>query len=296
MDSTGFAALLALLSALVGAVGTVLQQTEAASAQHSGLRLLRAMIVRPRWLLGYALGLLAVGISAWALAIGALLVVQPIGVTSLLFALPLAARQTGRPMTRGQWVDAAVLTVALAAFVLVGRPTEGDAVQPVTSWLLVVGPLLGLVVSFILVARYLLGHRRALLLASGTGLMFGVQGALSKSVLTLATDGGLHLWAVISSWELYALVIMSVASVGLQQLAFQASDLSASMPAITVLTPVSGAICGVLVFGERLQTTAAGLVMVIVAVAAMTWTTIALARAAGARTAVRPPLTVRADL
>lgn len=291
MDSTWFAVLLALASALVGAIGTVLQQTEAAAASQRGLRLLRAMITRPRWLLGYGLGVLAVGLGAWALAVGALLVVQPVGVTSLLFALPLAARYAGQLMTRTQWVNAAVLTVGLAAFVAVGRPTEGDSVQPLTTWVVVLVPTLVVVAVVCVLGRRQRGHRRALLLAVATGIMFGVQAALSKSVLTIGTDGGLHLAAVVTSWELYALLLMSVASVALQQLAFQASDLSASQPAITVLTPLSGAVCGVAIFGERLQTTPGGWVVVVAAVLAMGWSTIALARTAGARPAVRPPVT-----
>ena len=291
MDSTWFAVLLALASALVGAIGTVLQQTEAAAASQRGLRLLRAMITRPRWLLGYGLGVLAVGLGAWALAVGALLVVQPVGVTSLLFALPLAARYAGQRMTRTQWINAAILTVALAAFVAVGRPTEGVSVQPVTVWLRVLVPTLALVAVVCVLGRRRHGHRRALLLAVATGIMFGVQAALSKSVLTIGTGGGLHLAAVVTSWELYALLLMSVASVALQQLAFQASDLSASQPAITVLTPLSGAVCGVAIFGERLQTTPGGWVVVVTAVLAMAWSTIALARTAGARPAVRPPVT-----
>ena len=294
MDSTWFAVLLALASALVGAIGTVLQQTEAAAAHDRGWRLLRRMLGRPRWLLGYGLGVVAVGLSGWALAVGALLVVQPVGVTSLLFALPLAARYYGVPMTRTQWVNAAVLTVGLAAFVAVGRPTEGDAVQPLLRWLWVVGPLLGLVAVLCLVGRREHGHRRALLLAIGTGVMFGVQAALSKAVITLGTAGGLDLLSVVASWELYALVIMSAASVALQQLAFQAADLSASQPAITVLTPISGALCGIAVFGERLETTTGGYLVVVVAVLAMGWATIALARTAGARPAVRPPVTTSA--
>jgi hypothetical protein len=290
MDSTWFAVLLALASALVGAIGTVLQQTEAAAASQRGLRLLRAMITRPRWLLGYGLGVLAVGLGAWALAVGALLVVQPVGVTSLLFALPLAARYAGHRMTTAQWVNAGVLTLGLAVFVAVGRPTEGVSVQPLTAWVRVLVPALTLVAAVCLLGRRQHGHRRALLLAVATGIMFGIQAALSKSVLTIGTGGGLHLAAVVTSWELYALVVMSVASVALQQLAFQASDLSASQPAITVLTPLSGAVCGVAIFGERLQTTPGGWVVVAAAVLAMAWSTIALARTAGARPAVRPPV------
>lgn len=294
MNSTWLAVLLALAAALVGAIGTVLQQTSAAAADQRGLRLLRAMIGRPRWLLGYGLGVVAVGLGAWALGVGALLVVQPVGVTSLLFALPLAARYYGVPMTRRQWVNAAVLTLGLAAFVAIGHPSAGVSVQPLTRWLWVVIPMLAVVALVCLLGRREHGHRRALLLAVGTGLMFGVQAALSKAVITLGTSGGLNLQAVLTSWELYALVIMSVASVALQQLAFQAADLSASQPAITVLTPISSAVCGVVIFGERLHTSTAGLAVVVVAVLAMGWATVALARTAGARPAVRPPVTTAA--
>lgn len=294
MDSTWFAVLLALASALVGAVGTVLQQTEAAAAHARGWRLLRTVLGRPRWLLGYGLGVLSVGLSGWALAVGALLVVQPMGVTSLLFALPLAARYYGVTMTVAQWVNAGVLTVGLAVFVVIGRPSEGQSVQPLLSWVWVVAPMLALVVVLCLLGRGQHGRRRALLLALGTGVMFGIQAALSKAVITVGTAGGLDLAAVVASWELYALVIMSVSSVALQQLAFQAADLSASQPAITVLTPIAGAVCGVAVFGERLDTTAWGWVVVVAAVLAMGWATIALARSAGARPAVRPPVTTAA--
>ncbi|HYI55806.1 MAG TPA: DMT family transporter, partial [Microlunatus sp.] len=158
MDSTWFAVLLALASALVGAIGTVLQQTEAAAASQRGLRLLQAMITRPRWLLGYGLGVVAVGLGAWALTVGALLVVQPVGVTSLLFALPLAARYAGQRMTRTQWVNAAILTVGLAAFVAVGRPTEGVSVQPLTAWVVVLVPTLAVVAVVCVLGRRQHGH------------------------------------------------------------------------------------------------------------------------------------------
>jgi drug/metabolite transporter (DMT)-like permease len=294
MDSIWIAVLLALAAALVGAIGTVLQQTSAAAAPHRGLRLLRAMIAEPRWLLGYALGLLAVGLGTWALAVGALLVVQPVGVASVLFALPLAARFSGHRMTSTQWVHAAVLAIGLAAFVAVGRPTEGLAEQPPARWLGLLLPMLGLVAALGLLGRRALGPARALLLALGTGILFGIQAALVKAVLTIGTEDELALLAVITSWELAALLVMSVTSVALQQVAFQAADLSASQPAITVLTPVSSALCGVVIFGETLDTTPGGWLVVIMAVLLMGWATIALARSAGARPGLRPAVVATA--
>jgi drug/metabolite transporter (DMT)-like permease len=258
----------------------VLQQTEARSAEHHGVGLLRAMIKRPRWLVGYGLGVVAVGLQAGALAIGALLVVQPVGVTVLLFALPLAARYAGQRLTRRQWAAAVVLTVALAAFVVVGRPIPGDPVQPLPSWLVVAVPLATVVVAACVAGRRLQGPQRALALAIGTGIMFGIQAALSKSVLSIGTSGGLDLPAVSVSWETYAWLVMALASVALQQLAFQAGDLSASQPAITVLTPLSAAICAAGIFGETLQATTLGWVVAALAVLAMTWATLALSGAA----------------
>jgi drug/metabolite transporter (DMT)-like permease len=272
------AILLATSAALVGAVGTVLQQSEAAGTSGRGLGLLRALITRPRWLLGYGLGIVAVGLAAWALAVGSLLVVQPLGVTTLLFALPLAARTRGQRMTGSQWVSAVTLAVALAAFIGVGRPTEGDADQPFGAWLGVGAGALGLTAVLCQVASRRHGARRALPLGIATGLMFGVQGALTKAVLTEVTDGSGVLGAL-SGWELYALVIMAVASVSLQQLAFQAADLSTSQPATMILTPTSSAVCGIVIFGERLQTTPLGWGVVVAAVIAMTWATPSLAGA-----------------
>lgn len=293
MDSTWFAVLLALASALVGAIGTVLQQTSAAAADQHGLRLLRAMVTRPRWLLGYTLGVVAVALSGGALTIGALLVVQPVGVTSLLFSLPLAARFYGVRMTSRQWLNAGVLTLGLAVFVAVGKPSSGQPLQPLGSWLHVAGPMLALVAAVCVYGQTQHGQRRALAFATGTGIMFGIQAALTKAVLDLATTDRLHVLAAITSWELYALIVMAVGSVALQQLAFQAADLSASQPAITVLTPIAGATCGILIFGERLQTGPWGLAAIFVAVLAMGAATIALARTAGTNPAIRPPVTGR---
>ena len=290
MTAPLLAAVLALSAALVSAIGTVLQQSEAASSSGRGLGLLKMLVTRPRWLLGYGLGFAAVGLAAWGLAVGSLLIVQPLGVASLLFALPLAARFQHRRLTRTQWISAGVLVVALAAFLLVGRPTDGAAVQPLAAWIAVGAGGLGLVALLCGYASRRHGPRRALPLGIATGIMFGIQGALTKSVMTILTEGA-GVSEAITSWELYVLLIMAVGSVSLQQLAFQAADLSASEPAIMIFTPVSSAVCGVVVFGEGLQTTPVGWVVVVIAVLAMTWSTLALAGAtahAGSLSAARP--------
>ena len=162
--------------------------------------------------------------------------------------------------------------------------------QPV-RWLAVVGPVLGLVGVVVLVGNRQQGHRRALALAGGTGICSASRERCRSPCSPSSTADGLDAWAAVASWELYALLVMAVASVALQQVAFQAADLAASQPAITVLTPLSGALCGIAIFGERLDTAAWEWVVVAAAVLAMAYATIALARSSASGPAIRPAIT-----
>ena len=99
---------LALLSSFLFALAATLQQMEAGSLdreQASSIKMLLVLVRRPRWLLGVAADAGGFITVALALAIGRLVVVQPLVVTVLLFALPLSARLTGRRITRSDWVS-----------------------------------------------------------------------------------------------------------------------------------------------------------------------------------------------
>ncbi len=106
---------LALLSSFLFALAAALQQREASTLrddQAGSIRMLLILVRRPFWLGGVAAdagGFIAV---AGALAVGRLVVVQPLIVTVLLFALPLSSRLTGRRVRRNDWVWAVVLTVS----------------------------------------------------------------------------------------------------------------------------------------------------------------------------------------
>jgi hypothetical protein len=74
-----------------------------------------------------------------------------------------------------------------------------------------------------------------------------------------------------------------------QQSAFQAGPLGASLPAATVGEPVVAAALGVTVLGERLRAGGAEWVLVAVLVVAMGAATVALARSAAAPAAAAGP-------
>ena len=116
-----------------------------------------------------------------------------------------------------------------------------------------------------------------MLLALATGVLYGIGAALTKGVVDLL-DGGIL--AMLKSWETYGLVIALGGGTVLQQSAFQAGDLEASLPAVTVGEPVVAAVIGVTVLQERLRVDRAEWALIAGCVAVMAAATIALGRAA----------------
>src|SRR6266511_934882 len=134
-----WAIVLAIGAGFAYALASVLQQ-RAASEEAPELSLRPGLLVklfqRPMWLLGSAVDLGAYGLEAASLAFGSIIVVQPLLVTGLLWALPLAA--IGRPerVTRREWIPAIALVVGLAVFVTVGDPHGGRSQASGLAWVL----------------------------------------------------------------------------------------------------------------------------------------------------------------
>ena len=273
------AALLGLLAAALFAVASVAQQKAAADVPDDkamGLRLIGQLVRRPLWWagsLGDAGGFLAQGA---ALGLGSLLLVQPLLVTALLFALPLGAAWAGRRLSRSDWLWAAVLSLSLAVFVVVADPTAGIDRAPGRDWLGVAAALTP-VFALCLLGAAARRRNRAMLLAVATGILYGVTAALTKSVVAHLGDGIVPL---LSSWETYALAAVATLGTVCQQSAFQAGDLGVSMPAVTVLEPVVAVGIGVSILQEDLRTSGLGWVVVALSTAGLAAGTVMLARSA----------------
>ncbi len=248
-----------------------------------GVALLLRLVRDPRWLAGALGDTAAFGMQAVALGFGSLLLVQPIIVTQLVFALPLAARWAGRRPSRTELSWAAVLVVALVLFVTVGEPTAGVDRAGLVQWAPTGSVLLALFAGCLLAARTATGTPRALLLAAATGIAYGVVAALTLGVVDTLSDGPV---ALLTSWETWVLVVAVVGGTLLQQSAFQAGALGASLPAVVVGAPLVAAVVGVTVLDERLATGGPVLVLVGALVVVLVVATVALARAS-ARTSAR---------
>ncbi|MGE0300155.1 DMT family transporter [Pseudonocardia sp.] len=277
------AAGLALLAALLFAIASAVQQNTAAEVPDDvagGLGLIRVLVRRPWWWIGTLSDVGGYVAQAAALAVGSLVLVQPLLVTTLLFALPLGARWSGRALRPADRAWAVLLAASLAVFVAVGEPTAGADRAPLEAWLPTAAVLGAVLVACLVGAavskRQRRGTVRAFLLAVATGVLYGITAALTKGVVT-ELDGGIL--RLLATWETYALAVVAVSGTLLQQSAFQAGDLAASLPAITVGEPVVGVAIGLTVLGEQLQADGVEWLVIALAVGLAVTATVALARA-----------------
>lgn len=279
MTGTAVAVLCALAAAALIAVGSVAQQTSAAAVPDTD-SFVGSLLRSPRWWAGILGDGGSYVLQVIALVFGSVLLVQPLLVASLLFALPLAAATTGRRVTRTTWLLAGALCAALAIFLLVGNPNEGTGDAAAARWALPLGTVLAVTAAAVVVAL-LSPRRRALSFGIAAGVLYGVTSAFTKHVTDLAEHG---IPQLLGSWQTWTLVAAGATAIYLQQRAFQAGSLTASLPALTVGEPLAAIVLGMTVLGEHLRTDGPGRILVSAAVVVMLVTTVALSRAQAADT------------
>lgn len=279
MVRADIAALLALCAALASAVGGVIRQRSAqeiTEQQVGHLELFRMSLRDPRWWWGGLAAVVNYGLQAIALGLGSVMLVTALQVTTLLFALPISARLTDHPVTRREWIWAALLAAALAVVVTVGEPTAGHARGSLAAWIvvaIVMGPPLGMCV---LGARTWAGRpAAAVLLAVVAGSTLAVFAVLTKGVVEVMGHG---FAAVVRAPELYAWLVVALVSMVFQQSAFHAGALTASLPTMVIAKPTVASLLGVTVLGETLRANGEEICVVAAAAAVVVVATMALAR------------------
>jgi drug/metabolite transporter (DMT)-like permease len=258
---------LALVAALLFALGTVLQQRagmdEPEGGSDSGL-LLR-MARRPVWLAGIAADALGFVGQAVALSIGRLAIVQPLLVSSVVFALPLGARITGQRVSRAD-IGAAVLVVAaLITFLTIADPSGGRDDAPFGDWLIAFAVSAAVVAPLFLAARRVGPGRRAALLGIGAGVLFGLSAALTKAVTDQLGEDAL---GVLVHWQLYALIAVGYISLTLNQLALSTGVLAPAVATSMAFDPITSVVLGVTLLEESIHQTTLGVIATLFALVA----------------------------
>jgi drug/metabolite transporter (DMT)-like permease len=271
---------LALGAALLFGAGVAFQQDEArAFPDEHSLRpgLLVGLLGRPRWLLGLVGDIGGWGMQAWALAVGSLIVVQPLIATSLVFALALAAVFAGQPMQRGEWLAVAATLTGLVGFFLVAQPSaSSDATASALDWVVLLGVVGGAVAVLCVVALARPRTLRAALLGAAAGGCEALMAVLSKGFADRISEG---VGEAFTSWEPYAVVVAGIITMFVVQSSYQVGRPTVSLPVNAVAEPVLASTIGIVVFHEQLHLGVVRTPVIVAALAVMLAGLVSLARA-----------------
>lgn len=256
--------LFAVLAACANAVSSVLQRKASRDLPHSenlSWRLIRDLLHTPVWFGGILSVIAGFLLQATALSNGALSVVEPVLVLELPATLLLATWVFGARLGRREWGSTIAMTTGLAGLLYFLSPSAGTTGN-VRWYVWTVGIGANLLFVAALVAVALLttgwekgseggGARRAALLGTATGSMFGLAAALIKGVTnTLAVRGFLSLF---TTWHVYAMIAAGAAAMFMLQSALNAGRLIAAQPAITLADPIVSILWGILGFNESVR-------------------------------------------
>jgi hypothetical protein len=262
---------LALLGALSYAIASVNQQRSAAKLTSTSAFdpavLVRLVRVR-RWLLSLIAVICGYGLQAGALDLGRLIVVEPVFPIGLLFALLFAARAEGRRLRQAEWTAAVAAVAGLAVFLVAAEPSGGQRIAGAAPLGLAAGGAVAVAAVCCLIAARAATAHRALFLSIGGGIGAGVTDALTK---TVAAQAGILRFGIFADIRLYLLVVVGLLTFTMQQNAFRAAGLSASLPSFAVLEPLVGAMLGLAIYHERVGGGGIRITVEVLAVLAALW-------------------------
>lgn len=203
------------------------------------------------WLAGFGASVLGYLLQAVALYAAPVVLVQPLIVAELLFALPLAAALAGTRLGRREWAGAVLVAGGLAVFELMTRPSGQRTHLPLSRWAaMTLGVALAVLLA-VAVSRWMTQRPmvRAGALAAGASACFGLMSVDTKVVGREFADDGVGALLHVQPWLLAAVAITGLA---LTQNAFRIAPLSVSLPLIDVGEPVVASLLAVTAFQERL--------------------------------------------
>jgi drug/metabolite transporter (DMT)-like permease len=240
---------LALAAALSYALAAALQHaaTQSSPSDHAmRWRLLWGLVRRPMWLLGNVADAAAFVLLFLAFRRGSLILVQPLLVSGLLFALLIGTVLTHHRLRPADWMGVGLVVVGLSVFIMAAAPGPGHPRASPAGWT-------ALAITTIAVVGTLIGlaqrrpDRRAPLLGAAAGVLNAVLGGITEAAARAFDSGVL---GALQRWEPYVLVAVGLIAILVVQSAFHAGKLHDSLPLITATETLGGIAIGHFLFSE----------------------------------------------
>jgi drug/metabolite transporter (DMT)-like permease len=247
------AEVLALCAALLFALAATLQQKGALGMGGVSLRSPASfvrLVGQGWWLLGTVALLGGYACQAVALDHGKLAVIQPLLVTTIVFALPLGCFLTGQVVNRREIVAAAFVVIGLAVFAVVGDAAAGNDSAPGWEWAIAIALFAAGAGALFVVGGRGSASRKAGAYGACAGLLYGLSASLWKpSGALLEADG---LGGMLSSWEFWVFAAAGILAFLVQQVSLATGSLAPSVAMTAVVNPLVCIAVGTLVLEERL--------------------------------------------
>ena len=246
------AATLALVAAFLFALAATLQQKGALTLPTISLAdpmSLVRLLGEKTWLLGTLALFTGYLFQAGALDRGRLSIIQPLLVTTVVFALPLGYFLTRQHVGRREVIGAAVIIIGLGLFVYFGDPAGGNENASNSQWAITIALLSVLSVLLLVFGSGSLSMKAAVY-GTVAGILFGLSSALTKPTLDYLHES---VGTMLSHWECYALAVAGVLGFVLQQVSLGTGRLAPSVATVSVANPIVGILIGILLLDERLS-------------------------------------------
>jgi drug/metabolite transporter (DMT)-like permease len=228
-------------------------QRKASLEQEPGQRfgggVLRDLVLRTTWLLGFGGMVGSFLLQAVALDLGQLSAVETIITLEVPLTLLVASRvfqvRIGRPEWAGIWTMTAGMIVLIAAL----NPQPGDeASVNHTLYLIAGGGTAACIVALLLAAQRGSTRWRTACLGAAAGTCFGLTATFIKETVSQLSAHGIA--GMLTAWQAYAAVGLGITGVVVVQWALHTGPLLAAQPGFTLMDPLVSILWGVLVYDE----------------------------------------------
>ena len=262
--STPIAVVTALAAALTLGISAVADQRSTKRVQTRKAlspKILEDLVHQPLWLIAVGANVVGFALQVVALDYGSLALVQPLLVCDLVFAVLISRSisirtNSPRPPAKRVYTGVAATTVGVAAFLVIGLPTNGNTHVNPGIW----PPL---AVALIMVAMGCVAllprnqNLQPLALALACGVSYGIAAFLIKLVTEEFGGGAAE---VFTNWPIYFFAVAGPAGFILNQNALQRGKfISPVQSIITAADPVVSIALGIGFLGVRLRSSPASI-------------------------------------